>query len=346
LSLPLAGCLYLGRRTADAVRVWRARRPRSGAAQAVLAFAAFGLLLLPACTLGRTEQADDGVVGLGSTPALGATVADVAYGPDPAQRLDVHLPRSPAAALRPAVIFFHGGGWTVGDRSQLSPLATDQLSDGWVVVSVDYRLAPQHPYPAAVQDAKRAVRWLRANADRYGIDPERLVAWGHSAGGHLAAMVGLTAGDTGFTDPDLPADLLSVTDGVAGWVSMAGISDLDAWRRSPHEWAAPFTGSFLGCDASLASDEAGACDPEDLAAASPLTHVDPSDAPGYVLHGLTDAVVPVDQAVRLHAALAAAGTDSVLDVVDTGGSAVTDHVPDGGVDREALAQWLDRCCAG
>ena len=117
-------------------------------------------------------------------------VKDIEYGlgGDVPLLLDIYIPEKPIANPMPAVIFTHGGGWRGGDKypSRVRALA----SHGFFGVSINYRLSGIAPFPAAVEDCKCAVRWLRAKAEKYGVDPDRIGVWGSSAGGHLAMMVG------------------------------------------------------------------------------------------------------------------------------------------------------------
>ena len=109
----------------------------------------------------------------------------------------IYRPRD-AATPAPVVVFFHGGGWVLGNLDQYEPLCSTLAADaGMVVVSVDYRLAPEHPYPAARDDCYDVTRWVAEHADELGVDPERLAVMGDSAGGNLAAVVSLLARDRG-----------------------------------------------------------------------------------------------------------------------------------------------------
>lgn len=275
-----------------------------------------------------------------AAPAAPGSALDVPYGAHDGQVLDVHLPRRSGRAPRPTVVFFHGGGWMSGSRADVSPLVRAQLARGWVVVSVGYRLVPAVRWPTPLTDVKQAVRWVRANAERFRIDPDRLVAWGPSAGGHLAAMVGLTADDPAWVAPDLPADLVDVSDGVTAWVSTAGVADLATWLTTEHPWPRPLVSGLLDCDASLTPAPDRACGPAVLRAAAPLTHVDAGDAPGYLLHGAEDPLVPVAQARALYDAQQQVGLDGWLDVVDSGHPDHRGHAPDFGANRLSLLHWL------
>ncbi len=115
-----------------------------------------------------------------------------------ALQLDMHLPES--GTVRPAVVLVHGGGWRSGYRENLTPLANALAERGFVVANISYRLAPEAQFPAAIHDVKAAIRWLREHADTYGADPGRIAVGGTSAGGQIASLTGITAGDPYF-DP-------------------------------------------------------------------------------------------------------------------------------------------------
>ena len=112
--------------------------------------------------------------------------------------LDLFMPENSAQGLYPAVVLIHGGGWRSGDRSQNVPIAQQLAANGYVAVTIEYRLSLEARYPAAVHDVKAAIRWLRANAKRYAVDPTTIAVMGFSAGGHLAAFVGTTNGELQF----------------------------------------------------------------------------------------------------------------------------------------------------
>ncbi len=122
-----------------------------------------------------------------SLPAAGRTL-----------RLDIYTPPSGTKESRPAILMIHGGGWRSGDRSQNYALAGQLAAFGYVTVPVEYRLSTEALYPAAVHDLKAAIRWLRANATEYDIDPNRIAVLGFSAGGQLAALIGSTNGKAEF----------------------------------------------------------------------------------------------------------------------------------------------------
>ena len=156
-------------------------------------------------------------------PDAGFTASEgIAYGDDPRQKLDVYVPRggegtAPSAGGRPVVVFFYGGSWNRGERSEYKFVADALTSRGMVAVLADYRLYPQVTYPAFLEDSARAVAWARQNAANYGGDPSKLFVMGHSAGAYNAAMLAL--------DPRWLAAVGLAPSQLAGWIGLAGPYD-------------------------------------------------------------------------------------------------------------------------
>ncbi len=232
-------------------------------------------------------------------PAKLSTVErDVAYcAPDGVpQRMDVYYPAS-AEGRWPALVFIHGGGWTGGDKSRVGPELAALRDAGFLVVSVNYRLGPQYKFPAMIEDVKCAVRYLRANAAAYNLDPERIGAWGSSAGGHLAALLGTTDASAGFDT----GEYLEQSSRVQAVTVFFG----------PTDFTVPFAGGY---DSKL---EVFA--PFDPALASPVTYVSPDDPPFLLVHGDSDTLVPLSQSEILLAKLEEAGVPAELAVVTNAG---------------------------
>jgi acetyl esterase/lipase len=209
------------------------------------------------------------------------------------------------------VVFVHGGGWRLGSRHGAgpayrgwSPTPFERVAQaGVAVASVDHRLSGEATWPAQLHDAKAAVRWLRARAGELGVDPDRVAAWGESAGGHLAEQLGLV------TDPALEGDV-----GVTGPPS--AVAAVVAWY-APSDVAAVATdtGADPGDPATREAQLLGAppaAVPGLAAQASPLTHAMAAAPPVLLLHGRADRFVPCVQSERLRDALAAAGADVEL----------------------------------
>ncbi|MBI1353616.1 MAG: alpha/beta hydrolase fold domain-containing protein [Acidobacteria bacterium] len=242
---------------------------------------------------------------LAAALAVGAPLAaqrvekDVAYASaSPAQRLDLYLPDASGEALRPAIVFVHGGGWKGGDKGggAWASLAREYSRAGYVAVSVNYRLLQEAPFPAQIADVKASVRWLRAHAAQYRIDPERIGAAGNSAGAHLVALLGLTA-DAPELEGDGPhRDLSSAVQAVC---AAATPTDLEHWPGGP----GPNARALLpGPPESLL---------ERARRASPIAYVR-RDAPPYLLiQGSADPTVPPSQSEAFFTALRAAGAPDV-----------------------------------
>jgi len=229
--------------------------------------------------------------------------------------LDLWLPPDDSSPV-PVVLFLHGGGWRVGSRRTLGPMYAGQdptpfermAQAGIAVASADYRLSGEAVWPAQLHDAKAAVRWLRARAGELGIDPERIAAWGESAGGHLAALLGLTAGDpalegdVGVTGP--PSDVVAVAAWYAPTDLVGFVDDSDGDPADATTREALLLGGTAVSRPGIAAQ------------AGPVTHVSPDAPPVLLLHGAADRFVPCVQSERLYAALVEAGADVELDVYE------------------------------
>ncbi|HEX9824325.1 MAG TPA: alpha/beta hydrolase [Actinomycetota bacterium] len=215
---------------------------------------------------------------------------------DGSLRLDAYLPDADAPV--PAILVIHGGGWSAGSRADVAPVARALAGAGFAAFAIDYRLAPAHPYPAAVEDAAAAVRWVRRQADRYGIDPTRIAALGGSAGGHLAAMLGVLGSG--------PRDRGARVAAVATWSAPLDLERTVAETAAgSRPGLAAIVDGFLGCPLPCA---------ERAWAASPISHIDGTDAAMLVVNG-TDEIVPLGPAEAMVDRLSAAGVPSLLRTV-------------------------------
>jgi acetyl esterase/lipase len=232
-------------------------------------------------------------------------------------KLDLILPRE-AAAPAPLLVYIHGGGWVQGTKEASDLVLLPWLEQGWAVANVEYRMGPVALAPAAVEDCRCALRFLRENAATYKIDPARIVITGHSAGGHLALTTGMLTAAAGFdnlcpkrnADPAAGgfADVVVEEMPVAAVVNWYGITDVNDLIAGAHAkaYAVQWMGSLPGRD--------------DLARRlSPLTLVRPNLPPILTLHGDADPIVPYQHAVRLHEALTKAGVPNRLHTVPGGG---------------------------
>ena len=215
-----------------------------------------------------------------------------------ALKMDIYYPSS-SEGLWPVTMYVHGGGWSGGDKAEGSGAQEIPAlqSTGFLVVSVNYRLAPEYPFPAMIEDVKCAVRYLRAHASEYSLDPEHIGVWGGSAGGHLVNMLGTTDESAGFD----VGEYLEYSSRIQAVVSMFGPTDLTV----------PFEGGYEGASRVF--------DGFDAVLASPVTYVSADDPPFLMIHGDTDKLVPIEQSQILLAALQAAGISAELVTVTNAG---------------------------
>lgn len=257
-------------------------------------------------------------VSLFCAPSLadtGVTIrTDIAYlGPKRAEKLDIYLPVGrPTDKRSPALIWIHGGAWKGGSKSEGRgrQICTLAANAGYVAVSIDYKLGPG-AWPLNLQDCKNAVRFLRARAGEYQIDPERIAVAGGSAGGHLALMVGLTGDDPKWA-PAKPYP--GVSDKVICIVNLYGITNLKpASNGETNERPTP-TQKLIGT--SLAIFGAKSMTDELLSLASPIKHVAKKSPPILTLHGRADETVDYAQAEDLDRAMNSAGAQHTMVLLD------------------------------
>ena len=231
---------------------------------------------------------------------------DVEYGRagDVSLKLDIVRPKEPSENPRPVIAFIHGGGWSGGNKAvfvgTLVPFAD---SGNYFCVSIEYRLSGVATWPAQIHDCKAAIRWLKVNAKKYNIDPEKIGVWGSSAGGHLVSMLGVS-GDV----PSLEGDSGSpgVSSRVACVVDYCGPSDFPAIAgvKETYKNAYQAVSKLLGGPI----EEKG----EAARNASPMTYVSKAAVAFLIVHGTHDTTVPPPQADVLYAALKKAGVDATF----------------------------------
>jgi acetyl esterase/lipase len=221
---------------------------------------------------------------------------DVEYGRagSRALKLDVYRPANGSTNLVPAILYFHGGGWRSGDKSSGTGVRSFAQTGNYVGFSVDYRLSGEATWPAQIYDAKAAVRWVRANAKTYHVDPDRIGVWGGSAGAHLAALLG-TSSDVKELEGE------NGTPGVSSRVSCVvdfyGPADLTVFKHKVLDQL--FDGKL---QERMAEARMG----------SPITHVSKDDPPFLIIHGADDPIVPIAQSEALADALKKVGVDVTL----------------------------------
>jgi acetyl esterase/lipase len=246
-------------------------------------------------------------------------------------RLDVFRPRA-TGRLRPAIVQVHGGAWVSGFKwLQGVPLLGHLAAHGWVGFNVDYRLSPRATFPAHLVDVKRAIAWVRENAETYGIDPSFIVVTGGSAGAHLAALAGLTHDEPRY-QPGFEASDTSV----AAVVALYGVYDLTESRR-------PLSRSFRHMLERWVLKVLLREQPEAFAAASPIERVRPDAPPFYVVHGAVDTVAPISEARAFAERLREVSGSPVVFLEVPGAGHAFDMVPSlrTGATVEAIAELLE-----
>lgn len=218
--------------------------------------------------------------------------------------IDIYRPTAPSMAKRPAVLVLHGGGWR-SRSGDMSSLCEDLAGQGYVALNATYRLAPDHIFPKAIDDAKTALAWVRAQAENLGIDPTRIYVWGYSAGGHLALLLGLD-----------PAQKIKAI--------IAGGAPTDLAQFSSSSLAENFMGSEY------------AQDPGRWREASPVNHVQPNSPPVFLYHGEWDWIVSYDQMERMAERLRARHVE-----VETHSVSAQGHISVYFFSRESVAKAID-----
>lgn len=240
-----------------------------------------------------------------SPPELPAGVEarlDLSYSEQSAsQKLDLYLPAGESSGLRPGIVFVHGGGWRGGDkrRGQWAVMPARYASDGYVAISVNYRLTGEAPWPAQIEDVKGAVRWLRAHSAEYRVDARRIGAYGNSAGAHLVSLLGLVSRSDGLEGSGPYQDRSSLVQAVC---ASATPTDFLNWG-SPGNLPQRLSATFLAGPGGTLRDRARQ--------ASPISYAR-SDAPPFLLiHGTADRTVPIGQSDRFAKALREGGAEEV-----------------------------------
>ena len=275
-----------------------------------------------------------------STEGISIT-KDFVYGrvQDVDLKLDMAMPAEGKPTC-PALIFFHGGGWQQGDKSHMHRWLKKFASSGYVAVSVGYRFAPAFKWPSQVEDAKTAVRFLRANAQQFNIDPDRIGVMGESAGGYLALMLGFTdstdslEGEGGYQ---------SYSSRVQAVVSFFSATDFSGrtWQLSP-ELEAEIQRYYNKSLPQVIADFTGTNDTDDplLKKISVLPYVDKNDPPVLMFHGDSDPYSPIERAQKFEQALTQANVSHELIIVKGGGHGWTGELQEETSRR--MTEFFDR----
>jgi acetyl esterase/lipase len=219
-------------------------------------------------------------------------------------RLDLFLPNQREGKL-PVVVWIYGGAFRTNNRLQQEGQAAWLATKGYAVAAIDYRLSSEALFPAQIEDCKAAVRWLRANADKYGLDPAHFGAWGESSGGHLASMLGVTGGvkdlEGGSGNLDQSSRVMAVVDffGPTDFLQMDKAALPGGLKHDP-----PDSPESLVIGGPIQENR------EKAARANPIAYVTKECPPFLILHGDRDPLVPCNQSEILFEALKKAGVDA------------------------------------
>jgi len=239
--------------------------------------------------------------------AVEPTQSDIEYATVDGHHLRLDLYRPPTKQACPVIVWIHGGAWRAGSKNSV-PIR-NLVEHGFAIASVDYRLSPVARFPAQAHDIKAAIRFLRANAAEYKLGTRKIVIAGASAGGHLAALVGVTNGVSELEGG--VGQHLGESSAVQGIVSFYGASNLQTIlsQSTPHGLSVriPALDLFLG-----GQPEA---EPERARLASPVVHVDETDPPLLLIHGDQDPQMPINQSHELHARYKSFGLPVQFEVV-------------------------------
>jgi len=286
---------------------------------------------LPSCADGSTPQTecpDQGREDSGGDDSEAGdpvpTITDIAYS-DVSERNVLDLYLTSAEGPNPLIIWTHGGGWDANDKSSINPGITSYIDYGYSVASISYRYSTDAPWPAPISDAKAAVRFLRANAATYDLDPNRFISMGQSAGGMLASMLGTSIGVDTFEDPALGNP--DVSSAVQLTVTFYGPQDFPNQNVDLEAAGCdPTSGNSIGNVIDCIPITERRCESR-LVEASPVSHVDGNEPPFMIIQGTADCTVAYGQAQSLSDALNGVGVYNELILVEGGthtfGSVIT-----------------------
>ena len=232
-------------------------------------------------------------------------VRDIEYAHPPKKKLllDLYLPDQKSTQPFPVVVWIHGGAWLGGNKKKPFPLLFVQ--HGYAIASINYRHSTQATFPAQIYDCKAAIRWLRANAEKYNLHPDRIGVWGSSAGAHLAALLG-TSGSGGELDGNLGnRDYSNRVQAVVDFYGPTDFLQMDA-AGSKITHNAPDSPESKLIGGPIQENK------EKVALANPITYVSEDAPPFLVVHGDKDRIVPYEQSQLLHSALINAGVESTF----------------------------------
>ena len=261
----------------------------------------------------------------GRPPADIVVQRDLAFAkPDDKElRLDLAMPKLGSGPF-PAVVFLHGEGWRAGNRQQMNHFIEGMARLGYVGVTVDYRLVPGARFPAQVEDCKAAIRWLRAHATEYRVRADRIGVVGFSAGGHLAAMLGVAGAEDGLEGTGGNAAQSSRVQAVVSFFGPTDFTTRDWPADLEREVIVPFLGAAF------------ADQPAAYKRASPISYVGAQAPPFLFFHGTEDKLVPVDQSRRMADRLTRVGVPARMVALEGEGHGFSDAG-----NQRSMQQMLD-----
>ena len=223
------------------------------------------------------------------------------------QKLDLYWPSDVKDESKPLplIVWIHGGAWAAGNKD--NPPALRLIPEGYAVASLNYRLSQHAVYPAQIEDCKTAVRWLRANAAKYRLDPDHFGAWGASAGGHLVALLGTTGEVKELDGKGANLDQSSRVQCVVDWCGPTDFTSFAAMADVPTSPVAKLLGGVVKEHRELAEK------------ASPAKFANRNSAPFLIQHGDKDSVVPIRQSETLEQSLKTAGVEVTLQKISGAG---------------------------
>ena len=270
---------------------------------------------------------------------LAQTLRDIEYARSADGSLKLDLYRPEGQGPFPLIIWIHGGGWTSGDKD-LSPNGPQvrQTTRGYAVASINYRLSQQAKFPAQIEDCKAAVRWLRAHAGQFNLDPARIAVWGSSAGGHLAALMGASGDVSELEGGEGNLDYSSRVQAVVDWF---GPTDL----LKMVDDSLPFPCNIINHDSPFSPESlligcAIQTCPDKTERANPIRYVSADDPPFLIMHGARDCLVGPPQSQRLGDALAAVGAEVSLKFIAGAGHGGSEF--DDAENRKLVEDFLDQ----
>ena len=276
-------------------------------------------------------------------PADVEVMRDIEYGKggDTPLKLDIVRPKTQPKDPMPVVVFIHGGGWQKGDKQSALGRLIPLVQKGYFGATINYRLTDIAPFPAQIEDCKCAIRWVRAHAKEYNLDPDHIGVWGGSAGGHLVALLGTSGGVKSLEGKGGWQDQSSKVQAVADYF---GPTDFPYWveevkkkgftlEQLEAQHAGGVISKLLGGKFSEKMDVAKQ--------ASPTTYIDKSDPPVFIGHGEKDQLVPLSQSQVFYDALKKEGVEVTLHVVKGQGHGFRDPETD-----KMVADFFDKHLRG